>query len=267
MIDSIRLYLRYIGVSVRSQMQYKASFAMSSIGGFISNLLEFVGVMALFARFGSLKGWTLPEAALLYGMVSLSFALAEAAGRGFDIFPSMVKSGDFDRLLVRPRGTVLQLLGQEFQLMRVGRFTQGLMVLSWAACKLGGIWTPAKAMLVVSSVIGGTCMFAGLFVIQATIAFWTVESLEIMNTMTYGGVETAQYPLSIYAPWFRRFFTFIVPLACINFFPSMAILGRAGAYGIPTLACWLAPLVGALFLLVTLQGWKIGVRHYRSTGS
>jgi ABC-2 type transport system permease protein len=248
-------------------MQYKASFVMSSLGLFVITFSEFVAVAALFLRFGSLKGWTLPEAGLLYGIVSLAFSSAEAAARGFDTFPSMVKSGEVDRLLLRPRSTVLQLLGQEFQLMRIGRFAQGLVILIWSASKLGAIWTPAKVMLVVSSVLGGTCMFGGLFVLQATISFWTIESLELMNTMTYGGVETAQFPLSIYRPWFRRFFTFVVPLACVNFFPAMAILGRAASSGIPNVACWLAPLAGLAFLLASLQVWKLGLRHYTSTGS
>jgi ABC-2 type transport system permease protein len=248
-------------------MQYKASFVMSSLGLFVITFSEFVAVAALFLRFGSLRGWTLPEAGLLYGIVSLAFSSAEAAARGFDTFPGMVKSGEVDRLLLRPRSTVLQLLGQEFQLMRIGRFAQGLVILIWSASKLGAIWTPAKVMLVVSSVLGGTCMFGGLFVLQATISFWTIESLELMNTMTYGGVETAQFPLSIYRPWFRRFFTCVVPLACVNFFPAMAILGRADSSGIPSAACWLAPLAGLTFLLASLQVWKLGLRHYTSTGS
>ena len=266
-MDSIALYLRYIGVSMRSQMQYKASFVMGLVGYFILNLGEFVAVAALFLHFGTLKGWTLPQAGLLYGIVSLAFASAEAAARGFDTFPAMVKTGEVDRLLLRPRSTVLQLLGREFQLLRIGRFAQGLLILLWSASKLGAIWTPSKVALVVSSVFGGACMFAGLFVLQATISFWTIESLELMNTMTYGGVETAQFPLSIYAPWFRRFFTFVVPLACINFFPSMAILGRAEAFGIPIAACWLSPLVGFVFLLASFQAWRFGLRHYTSTGS
>ena len=96
---------------------------------------------------------------------------------------------------------------------------------------------------------------------------WTTESLEIVNTVTYGGVETVQYPLAIYRSWFRRFFTFVVPLACINYFPALAILDRADPYGGPAFMGWAAPAVGLGFLLVTLQIWQIGVRHYRSTGS
>jgi len=55
---------------------------------------------------------TLPEVAVLYGMVTTGFALAEAFGRGFDVFASYVKSGDFDRFLLRPRRIALQVGGQ-----------------------------------------------------------------------------------------------------------------------------------------------------------
>lgn len=77
----------------------------------------------------------------------------------------------------------------------------------------------------------------------------------------------AQYPLTIYRPWFRRFFTFVIPLACVNYFPALAILGRPDPLGMPVFLQWIAPLIGVGFLVVTLQVWKIGVRHYRSTGS
>ena len=104
-------------------------------------------------------------------------------------------------------------------------------------------------------------------ILQATLAFWTTEGLEIMNTLTYGGVETAQYPLSIYRTWFRRFFTFVVPLACVSYYPALAILERTDPLGSPSAFQWLAPLIGLLFLCLCLHVWRIGVRHYRSTGS
>lgn len=267
MPDAFRLYLRYIGISFRSQMQYRASFVMQSVGHFLITGIEFLGIWALFDRFRSLQGWTLPEVALFYGVVNVAFAIADATSRGFDTFSGMVKRGDFDRLLLRPRSTALQLAGQELTLRRVGRFTQGLVVLLWAASVLDIPWSPAKTALAIAAILGGVCLFFGLIILQATLAFWTTETLEIMNTVTYGGVETAQYPLAIYRRWFRRFFTFIVPLACINYFPVLAILGRPDPLDIPRLLQWTAPAVGVAFLAMALQIWKIGVRHYHSTGS
>jgi len=266
-LDTVRLYGRYVGISVRSQLQYRASFLMLTLSQFVLVGSEFLGIWALFGRFGNLRGWSLAEVALLFGMISVSFALAEGCVRGFDTFPALVKNGDFDRLLLRPRGTAFQVAAQEWQLMRLGRLVHGVAVLGWAAVALDMAWSLPKILLLGAAIVGGACLFCGLFVLQATLAFWTVETLEIMNTVTYGGVETAQYPLAIYQPWFRRFFTLVVPLACANYFPAQALLGRPDPLGSPPLFQWLSPVVGGLFLAGALQVWKVGLRHYCSTGS
>lgn len=263
MREGIRLYLRYISISARGQMQYPASFILLTISGLLATGGEFLGIWALLHRFGSLKGWTLPEVALFYGIVQIAFSISDATSRGFDAFAGMLKRGDFDRVLLRPRSSALQLAGQELTMRRIGRFSQALAVLLWSASALGAIWSPAKVGLVVASILGGACLFFGLIVLQATLAFWTTESLEIVNTVTYGGVETAQFPLTIYRPWFRRFFTAVIPLAFISYFPALAILGRPA----PPVLPWIAPLAGLLFLLLALRIWQFGVRQYCSTGS
>ncbi len=267
MVDDIRLYFRYIGLSVRSQMQYRGSFIMMTIGHFLTTGIEFLGIWILFHRFGNIRGWSLAEVALCYGIVNIAFSISDATTRGFDIFGLMVRSGEFDRLLVRPRSTALQVAGQELTMRRIGRFAQGLIVLLWSAHTLDVAWSPAKIVLTGAAALGGACLFCGLFVLQATLAFWTVETLEIVNTLTYGGVETAQFPLSIYRSWLRRFFTGVIPLATVSYFPALAILERAAGSGVPAVLQWSAPGAGVAFLMVALQAWKIGVRHYRSTGS
>jgi len=222
----------------------------------------------MFDRFESLRGWRLGEVAIFYGMITVAFALAEAIGRGFDTFPRMVKSGEFDRVLLRPRSTTLQVAAGVLPLHRGGRLLNGLAILLWSAAALDVPWTPPRMGLLLFAVLGGTCTFIGLFILQATLAFWTTETLEIMNALTYGGTETGQYPLSIYRPWFRKFFTFIVPLACVSYFPALTILGRRdAALGAAEWFGWVSPAVGIVFLLICLRAWKFGVRHYRSTGS
>lgn len=265
--DAAWLYWRYAAVSLRGQMQYRASFFLRSIGQFLAIGIEFVGIWALFHRFGDLKGWSLPAVALLYGMANMAFALAENLGRGFDTFSSLIRTGDFDRLLMRPRPTALQVAGQEFQFLRVGRLTQGIIALAWGATSMQVVWTYPRALLVLAAILGGACVFYGLFVLQATLCFWTIESLEIMNTVTYGGTETAQYPLTIYRRWLRWLFTFVVPLACMNYLPVGALLGWDAPMGLPNWVQWAAPGIGVIFLLVTLQIWKFGESRYRSTGS
>ena len=267
-MNAARLYFRYLGVSVRGQMQYRASFVMLSMGGFVASGIDIVAIWALFRRFGSLRGWTLPEVALFFGLIILALAVGDAFARGFDVFDRMVRRGEFDRLLLRPRSTALQVAAQEVTLHRVGRLAQGLIVLLWAAGALQVRWTAGRVLLAIAAVVGGASLFYGLWVLQATLAFWSTESLEIMNAFTYGGAQTAEFPLAIYRPWFRKFFTFVVPLACVSYFPALAILGRADeALGAPRWFQCSAPLIGVVFLIVCLRVWRVGVRHYRSTGS
>ena len=126
-------------------------------------------------------------------------------------------------MLLRPRSTVLQLIGQEFMLKRLGRFLLGGGVLLWAILSLEIDWTAAKLVLTVATVLFGACFFLGLFVNLGTLSFWTTETLELMNVLTYGGVEASKFPLSIYRSWFRRFFTMVIPMGCVTYFPVLAI--------------------------------------------
>jgi len=265
--DALRLYLRYASFSLREQMEYRANAILAVIGQLFLHGVEFLAIWSLFDRFGSLREWSLPEVALLYGMANVSMALATAVSRGFDVFDTLVKSGGFDRLLLRPRSTALQVTAQHLQFSRLGRLIQGTAVLVWAVSALDVSWGIANSALLAAAVLGGACLFTGIFVLQATMCFWTTESLEIVNTVTYGGLETAQYPLPIYARWFRRFFTFVIPLACMNYLPFVGITGGPDPLGAPAWAPWLSPLAGPLFLYGALHVWRIGVRHYRSTGS
>ncbi len=128
-------------------------------------------------------------------------------------------------------------------------------------------WTPGRVALLLGAIAGGICLFVGILVFQATAAFWTTETLEMFNTLSYGGVQTGQYPLSIYGRWLQKFFTYVIPLGAVSYFPGIAILGRADPLGSPAALPYIAPLLGPAFLLLSTQAWKLGVRHYQSTGS
>ena len=267
MVSALHLYLRFLGVSIHSQMQYRVSFTLLTLGHFTATAVEILAILVLFDRFNALGTWSLAEVAFLYGLVNIAFSIADAAAYGFNKFGYMVKSGDFDRLLLRPRSTALQLAGQELTLRRVGRLAQALAILLWASAALDLGWTPDKIALIMGAIVGGVALFIGMVVLQATLAFWTTESLEIFNAVTYGGVQMSQYPLAIYRPWFQKFFIYVVPLATVSYFPSLAIMERPDPLGSTLLFQHLSPVIGVAFLVLSLRVWRLGVRHYQSTGS
>jgi ABC-2 type transport system permease protein len=264
----MRLFFRYVAASIRRQAQYPASTALLALGQFLATGLELVAMWALFDRFGAVNGWHFGEVALFYALVNIQFAIADLLSRGFDVLGTeLIRTGAFDRLLLRPRSLTLQLMGHDVRLSRLGRLGQGLVVLLIATAHAPVAWTPVSIGIALWATAGGVALFFGLLVLQGTLAFWTTESLEMANMLTYGGVEAAQYPLAVYARWFRSLLTFVVPLACVAYFPAVAILGKVDPLGSPPWTGALTPVFGFVFLGVSFAAWQWGVRHYTSTGS
>ncbi|QHT62005.1 hypothetical protein GXP70_19810 [Paenibacillus lycopersici] len=260
----MKLYFKYMLIILKSQMQYRGSFLLLLVGQCLTPFTTLAGVYFMFERFGQLKGWDFYEVALCFAVTQMAFSLSETFARGFDTFSSLVVSGDFDRLLVRPRGTVVQVLGSRFEFARLGRLLLSLALLVWSVMHIDVAWTGLRIMALVLMLLCGTVIYTGIFILAASISFWTVQGLEIVNIFTDGGREMTQYPLNIYHRWIKRFFTFIIPFGCINYLPLLYILGREGA---DHALYALTPLSGFLFLAPCLLVWRIGVRHYRSTGS
>ena len=264
-MKGFRLYRRYMEISIKSQMQYRVSSFLQALGMFLITGIEFLGVYALFDRFGAVRGWRIEEVALFYGFVNIIFALADALTRGFDTLGQQIRMGTFDRYLLRPRSTVLQLLGYEFTLRRAGRLLQGIAVFIWGWTKVG--ISIAALPFLLWAICGGLLLFCGIIIFQGCISFWTVESIELMNIFTYGGVQTAHYPLSIYGKGIRIFFLFIVPIGLVTYFPITSILERNPFPGVPYWIGYISPLSGFVFFALSLLAWRYGVRHYTSTGS
>lgn len=262
------LYWRLVAARIRAQMQYKVSFWLELFGFALSTGLEFAVIAILFARFPSIAGWTVAEVALLYGLTSVTFSLNEMIARGFDApFEAMMQQGTFDKILIRPLSAFFQVLASEFQLRRLGRTLQGLAVLAYAFNRTEISWTPAKALLLPLTIASGVIIYMGLFVIGATICFWTIKTPEVVNAFTFGGNQMISYPLSIYNRWMRGIFLFLVPVAFVNYPAALVLLERTDPDGLPPGLAWAAPLVAALFFLLARLFWAIGVGKYASTGS
>lgn len=260
----MNLFLKYAKVFFKSQIIYKKSFILLCIGQFFLPFTVFIGLFLLFERFDAIDGWAFSEVALLFGAIHMSFSLAEMLVRGFDAFSQLIRTGDFDRLLVRPVPTALQVMGSKFEFTRIGRLLQGTVVLMIGLTGIDLQWTFLKALALVLMIVGGTFIMAGLFIIFATLSFWTIQGLELASIFTDGGREMSQYPLTIYAKPIQKFFTYVVPFGVVNYMPLMYILNKP-PYTATVYA--FVPLLGILFIIPSLLFWEFGVKHYKSTGS
>jgi len=261
------IYRRLLAVRLHAQLQYKRSFILQTIGNLLITSVELVTLYILFQRFASLGGWTGAEIAFLYGLSGFSFGIAQVLGTGFDHFSYLILRGDFDRLLVRPAGTFTQVIGSEFVIRYIGRSIQGAFAFGLALSLIDVDWTPLKLVMLPMIVLCTNVVFLSLFLLEATMSFWTTETTEIASAFTYGGTTISQYPLQIFDVWLRRLFILIVPLGLTIFMPALYILDKSNPFGLSQVSSFLAPLAAVVFAVVASQFWALGIRHYRSTGS
>ena len=251
-------------MNIKSFFEYRLSTWLVAAGQTLTTLFGFLSLSLLFRRFGNLAGWSFAEAALCFGVTYTAFAISETFARGFDAFSRMVIQGEFDRILLRPRNTIIQVLGAKTDITRLSRVIAGILIICAIIPRTGIAWDPLKVATLIMMILGGAAVFTGVFILGATVCFFTLEGLEVINIFTDGGRELASYPLPVYGKWITRFFTFIIPFGCMNYLPLMYLTGRAGRW--PFLYM-LMPLLGFVFIAPCIAVWRLGVKHYSSAGS
>jgi ABC-2 type transport system permease protein len=120
---NLKLYFKYIRMSFLSGLQYKG-WPIMVLQVLIVVVTDPIGLIFMFSRFGSIGEWSVERIVLIYAIAITSFGLAETFCRGFDYFPwKMIRSGDFDRILLRPRSLIIQIAASYFHIHRLSMET------------------------------------------------------------------------------------------------------------------------------------------------
>jgi ABC-2 type transport system permease protein len=265
--STLTAYLHLVRAQVRSQAQYRASFAVDVTGSVLFGALDMVSVVVLFRITPRLGGFAFAEVFLMTALAGCAFAIADLVVGNVERLRQYVRSGLFDALLVRPLSSLAQLAAMDVATRRVGRVAFGVVMLILAAANAPVKLTPARLALLAVTPIAGAMIFGAVFVATATVAFWWIESGEIANGLTYGGLNFTQYPITIYGVLLRRLFAYAAGFAFVAYYPTLALLDRSDPLGAPALLGYASPAVAVAAVAAAGLMWRIGVRHYRSTGS
>ncbi len=266
-MDKLRLYRLLLAARLRSQLQYRVSFALEATSSFTTPFVELIAILILFRTFPNLGGWTAGEVVFLYGLATTSLAVAEMLSSGIDQTSDLIREGNFDRILIRPVNPLLQVLATDFQLRKIGRLMQGGVALTLAQLLITPHWTLLKGLVFFSALCSTVLVFCTIFLIGAAICFWTIDRSEIQNVFVYGGTEIASNPLNIYDQRLQALFLYLIPIGLTVFYPALYILGKPDPLMLPPFMPFLAPVVALLFLSLGLLIWEFGLRHYQGTGS
>ena len=270
MADSLswpRQYLILQRAALRAQLQYRANFWTTLIGGmaFQGTQLLFLGV--LLAKFGVIAGWGFPEIAFLYAMRLASHALYVVPFGALIMADFVVREGDFDRLLLRPVSPFLQLVTLQFRLMTLGDALLGvgaLIIFGWHAPI---DWSAAKLIYLVVAVIGGSLVETGIQVFFCGLAFVANSTFSLRIFADSSITQFSGYPLTMFGRGVFYGFCTAFPMAFIAFLPTTVLLDRTSEVPLPTWLTVASPLIGvAVFALGYLTFQKL-LPHYSSPGN
>ena len=261
------IYPKLIGAKIRSQLVYRASFAVDFVSQVMAQSYELIVILVLFSQVNALGGFTKNEVLLMYAFAGAAFGVADLFAGQLDNLPTYIRTGTFDVLLMRPLGTLPQLMVSDIRLRRIGRITGALAVMAYALSHVAIDWTPAKVVLAILTPMAGAVIYSAVWVEACSICFWIVEGREFANAVTYGSNAFTSYPINVYSAPLRWVMAFIVPGAFVAYYPSLALLGKEDPLGLPGWVGWTSPLVAALAATVAGLVWRFAVRHYRGTGS
>ena len=256
------LWTRYVRIHALSQLQYRG-WILAMLPSLVYVITDPLDAVLMFDRFGALGEWTASRILLMYGLALFAFGLSELFLRGIDLFPSLVRSGEFDRLLLRPRALLFQAAALRFHLNRLNRVVAGLLLALVCLRAQEMPVTFANVVLLLLASIGGTLAYAGVMLIAAAAAFFTVGQSELINLFTNGSYQAVKAPPQLLPGWLRHVFTFLMPMFLFTYYPAAAVCGWGGG----RLMGWLALPLCALFFGAAVIFWRFGVRHYKSTGS
>jgi len=266
-VNTIKLYARSMSMLLKCQLQYPVSFLLQTLAQLVMEGGEMMAVILIIDRFDRVHQWEAGDLFFFFGLMSVTFYLTECLGRGITgEFPSLVRSGRLDTLLLRPRGVLTQVLCSAIDPRRITCIAVGLTALVIGS-RLSAIrWTAEKALLLAEAIGFGILLILALFLIEAIFCIHSVKSVEIANALTYGGRSACQYPVDVFPRPLRTLFTVIAPFALVMHVPASRILGKP-IFGWPAWTAWISPLSGFLLFAIMVFLFAKAMRYYRSTGS
>lgn len=258
----MKYYFKCLKLHFKSVLQYRASFITSLISQVFIFFSYYFVILSLFDKFDNIKGFTLYEVLLCFSIIQFGFSFNEVFARGIDKFDKLIIEGGFDRLLLRPKNLILQVLCSDGDFVKVSRLIQSIIVLIIALINLKIEITFMKIICLILMLISSCVIFFGIFLLAASYCFITIQGLEVRNVFTDGGKHMAQYPIGVFKKGFVFFFTFIIPYAFVNYYPLLYFIGKKD-----NIIYAFSPLVVLLYLIPCFIVFYMGVKKYEGSGS
>jgi len=221
------LWREYIKLNVKSWMEYRVDFLIGIIAMFSSNLTSIVFFWVIFQNIIQMNGWTFWQLIFLSGLSTLVVGIWHAFLVGVAPWrvERYIRSGTFDRSLVQPVNTFVNLLISNIDDDGFGDLIAGLLILYFGATMSGIVLNLGNILLLTLFITGAVLIFFSITIFISSLCFWITRSGAIADII-WSLMRFIDLPLDVYNPFITFILTFIVPIGFINYYPAELFLGK-----------------------------------------
>lgn len=258
MIRSLKLIWMFARVSVQNDAAYRFDFLLRIVVAILHLGAELMGVWVIYSNTKSLNGWGVWESLTLLGV----YRAIVGSIRIF-IAPNMrstmedIRTGTLDYVLMRPVGSQFLASVRRVVLYELFDVMLGVGLATFSTVKLLGRMPAVQVLGFLFYLALGVTIVYSIWLTLATTSFWFTRVANI-EMVFWNVFEVARYPVAIYPPAFRWFFTFVIPVMFITNVPAQAFFGKLPSMWVLVSGCITAPV---MFLLASAF-WRFGVRRY-----
>ncbi|WP_182914190.1 ABC transporter permease [Paenibacillus sp. 1011MAR3C5] len=235
--------------------------AVGQVLGYGANYLV---IWLLLQSFTTINGWGWTEIAFLYSLNLLTYAI----GASFTYTPmvsldQIIINGDFDKYLTKPLSPFMYFIANLFNIGYVAHILISLSVLLWSISHADISWTILKVIYLILVIISGSFLQASALIIIGSLSFKFLR-VQYLFSIFFKIKEFIAYPISIYSIFLQIILTWIIPIAMINYYPSLYLFNNEilenQLFGIVAL------IIGPLSFYLSQKAWMRGVNKYQGAG-
>lgn len=242
-----------LSTSVRAALAERGAFLMRAALMAVNNGIFFTFWIVLLSRVPQIRGYTLGDVAVLYGVVAVAHGLAVFVAGGIQYLARVIHDGELDALLAQPKPTLLYAVGLRSQPSGLGDIVSGLLMIALSG-RVGLMGIP----IVLFAVVAGAVVLVATAVILHSSAFWLGRTETASRQLYEGTLMFSLYPDTLFGGPMRWVLFTVLPAGFVGYLPAQLIR-------VPSPSTALALMLGvAVYAMVAVWVFQRGLRSYCS---
>jgi ABC-2 type transport system permease protein len=257
----LRLFGMIFSISLRRELAFRADLMFQVLMTVISLASGLAALSLVYTQTDTLGGWNLAEAIVLLGTYQIvSGILSAFIEPNVSWFSGQVKSGKLDEVLLKPVSSIFLVSLGSCAPLALGQVGMGMVVLGIGLEQLGAVPSLWGVVSWLALLAVGIAITWAWRVLVASLALWS-PGVEL--DVVYGALwQFGRYPVSLYRQPLRFVLTWVLPVAFVSTFPTLALTRGVSLVLIVGGLC-----IGLMAIMLVRGIWNAGLRRYTSATS